>query len=439
MVASVASHVDPGVPLEGVLGPPVLSEPAAPVSLRRPTADRNGRGPIARFFVALTLSLYGDWLSTVALVVVLFELTGNPAGPAGYILVRVAPRALGPWWGGTLADRGSPRRTLIVTSTVQAAFTAALIVAHRNNSVWAIFIAVAIAQFAGALGRPSQGAMLPTLVSDAGLARANATYGLLFSTSIFVAPAIGAGLLLRVGPDLLFAIDAVTFLISAALVATLAGRPSDEKGLNGTGLAGRSVASLLPALRQRSIRMVAIANFANGLTVTVTQALLVVAAHERFGGDASVGYLYASVGIGGALGGLIAIRRIPPRSWTRLAVMAGITAEVVALAGFSAANGVLLALLLLAASAVAATSLDTWGITEVQRSAPPGLMGRYNSIIFISMYSGMLVGAVWALATSSILHWDVAIEVACAAMLVLVGLVWISGGSSSTASAQQEP
>ncbi len=434
----MANQLDQGVPFEGVLGPPVLSEPAAPILPRTAPGSAGSGRSLARYFVALTLSLYGDWLSTVALVVVLFQLTGNPAGPAGYILVRVAPRALGPLWGGRLADRISPRRTLIGTALVQAAVTASLVIFHRNGAVAAIFVAVAVSQFAGALGRPSQAAMFPALVGERGLARANATYGLLFSTSIFVAPAIGAALLLRSGPDALFAIDAATFVASAVLVASLSYAPAPSQHMSGTGAGATKNAYILGALRDRSIRMVAAANFANGLTVTVTQALLVVAAHERFGGDPAVGYLYASVGVGGALGGLAALQRIPPRRWTRLAVLAGITAEVVALAGFSASSRVQLALLLLAISAFAATSLDTWGMTEVQRSAPPGLMGRYNSIVFLSMYSGMLVGGIWALSTSGVLHWDKAIEFACAAMLALVALVWIAGGAARSGPEQEE-
>jgi MFS family permease len=328
----------------------------------------------------------------------------------------------------------------MMASALQAVFTASLILSHRAGAIWAIYAAVAVAQFTGALGRPSQGALLPGLVSDRDLPRANATYGLFFSTSIFVAPAIGAALLLRVGPDPLFAIDAATFALCALLVSTLPreSRRSWSHAQDGAETTRVKWAILL-ALQQPAIRMVAVANFASGMTVTVTQALLVVAAHERYGGDASVGYLYSSVGIGGAIGGLVALRWIPRRAWTRFAVFLAITIDLVAIAGFSASNVVLLALLMLAVSAVAGSSFDTWGMTEVQRSAPAGLMGRYNSIVFISMYSGMLVGAVWALATSSILHWDVAIEVACAAMLVLVGMVWISGGSSSSAPERKEP
>jgi predicted MFS family arabinose efflux permease len=389
---------------------------------------RTPRGPALRYFVATFLSLYGDWLTTVALLVVLFEFTNSPVAPAAYMLVRVAPRVVGPWWGGRLADRLSPRTVLIVTSAVQALLTISLIGSHRAELIWAIYAAVALAQFVGAVGRPSQGALLPTLVSPGALPRANATYGLFFSTSIFIAPAIGALLLFRVGPDVLFAIDAATFALAAALVTTLPGirrrattppGPVGEKGSE----------AIRMALRQPEIRMVVAANFASGLIPTVTQAFLVVAAHERFGGDASVGYLYSSVGVGGAVGGLVALRWIPTRGWTRFAVFVAITIELVATAGFSSSAVVQFALLLLAVSAVAGSSLDTWGVTEIQRRAPDGFMGRYNSVIFVSLYAGMLVGALWALAVASLLHWDVAIEVACAAMLALVGLVWLSGGS----------
>ena len=72
-----------------------------------------------------------------------------------------------------------------------------------------------------------------------------------------------------------------------------------------------TLASLRGALRYSAIRGIAAANFASGLAVTVTQALLVVAAREHYGGDAAVGYLYAGVGVGGTLGGIIALRVAP--------------------------------------------------------------------------------------------------------------------------------
>jgi predicted MFS family arabinose efflux permease len=390
--------------------------------------------------VAVFLSLYGDWLTTVALLVVLFQATNNPAAPAGYMLVRVAPRVLGPWLGGRLTDRLSPRLVIVATSSLQATLTLSLIGSHRAGLIWAIFLAVAVAQFIGALGRPSQGALLPSLVSERALPQANATYGLFFSTSIFVAPAVGAIVLTRVGPDPLFAIDAATFAVAAFLIATVPSGGSARRSTDPPSPGARKArGALWVALRQPVIRMVALANFASGMAATVTQALLVVGAHERFGGDAAVGYLYSGVGVGGVVGGLVALRWIPSRRWTRFALFLAITVELVATAGFSASLTIQLALVMLAITAVAGSSLDTWAVTEVQRQAPPGFMGRYNSVIFISIYAGMLAGALWALGTASVLHWDVAIESSCAAMLALVGIGWLLAGGRTGSIAQQEP
>ncbi len=433
----MVTEAERGAPTEGVSGSSTQTGSTAHLSA---AGSAHSSRTVGRYFLAAFLSLYGDWLTTVALVVVLFEVTHSAAAPAGYMLVRVAPRVLGPWMGGRLTDWASPRAVMVAASLVQGAFTTSLIASHRVGMVWAMYLAVAGAQFVGALGRPSQGSILPVLVGDRDLPRANAILGIFFSTSIFVAPAIGAALLLRIGPDPLFAIDAGTFVLSALLFITLpSGKQLPTRAADRSAQAKSATGALLRALRQPQIRMVAAANFASGLVVTVTQAFLVVAAHERFGGDSFVGYLYSSVGVGGALGGLIALRWIPPRTWTRLSVFSAVTIEVIAIAWFSAASGVLLGLLLLAVSAATGSSFDAWGATEIQRSAPPGFMGRFNSVIFISMYSGMLVGAVWALATASVLHWDIAIEFACAAVLTFLAIVWVVGAQERLPETENEP
>lgn len=412
--------LDPAAPPEGVAGSPVRSDLAV-------SAEAMGRRPVVRFFASVFLSLYGDWLTTVALVVLLYELTGTPAGPAGYVLARVAPRVIGPWIGGSLADRFSPRRVMIMAALVQGAFTASLVFADRAHAVWALYAAVAIAQFVGSLARPSQGALLPALVPRRQLTQANAVYGTLFSTSIFVAPAIGAALLVHTGPDVLFLIDAGTFAVGAMLVATLpSGRAASVPPPPPAARIPKP-STFAMAMRDPSIRLVAAASAAMGLTPTVAQALLVVAARERFGGDAAVGILYSAVGLGGTLGGLLAFKWRPPRIHFRLAIFCAAVIQSVSLASFAAIAGRVPGLILLAVSTVASAAFDVWAITEIQRRAPLGYMGRFNAIVWAAMYAGMLIGAVWALGTANLLHWDLALELACLAMAILVGAVGITG------------
>jgi MFS family permease len=423
----VAIDLDPAASPEGVAGSSVLREPAVPAS-----AGSTGRGPIVRFFASVFLSVYGDWLTTVALVVLLFELTGTPAGPAGYLLARVAPRVIGPWIGGSIADRLSPRRVMIVAGLIQAVLTASLVVADRAHSVWALYAAVALAQFVGSLARPSQGALLPTLVSGDRLTQANALYGTFFSSSIFVAPAIGALLLVHTGPDVLFLIDAGTFVVAAMLMMTLPSRRlvASPASPRDAGLPNPSTFAL--AARDPVIRLVAASNFAMGVIVTVAQALLVVAARERFDNDAAVGIMYSAVGVGGIVGGLFALRWRPPRLRIGLVIFTASVIAVTAFAAFAAVTERFAGLALLAAASVASSGFDVWGITEIQRRAPPRYAGRFNAIPWAAAYAGMLVGAVWALGTSSMLHWDLALELSCLAMAILLGAVGITAHDEPT-------
>jgi MFS family permease len=393
-----------------------------------------------RFYASVFLSVYGDWLTTVALVVLLFELTGTPAGPAGYLLARVAPRVIGPWIGGTIADRLSPRRVMIVAGFIQGVLTASLALADRAHAVWALYAAVAIAQFVGSLARPSQGALLPTLVSAARLSQANAVYATFFSSSIFVAPAIGALLLVHTGPDVLFLIDAGTFVVAAMLMMTVpsGGRAVAPAAQRGTDLPNPSTFAL--AARDPVIRLVAASNFAMGLIVTVAQALLVVAARERFGSDAAVGIMYSAVGAGGIVGGLFALRWRPPRLRIGLVIFTATVIAVTAFAAFADVTQRYAGLVLLATATVASAGLDVWGITEIQRRAPPRYAGRFNAIPWAAQYAGMLVGALWALGTGSVLHWDLALELACLAMAILIGAVGITADHDTGAKAiEPEP
>jgi hypothetical protein len=359
-------------------------------------------------------------------VVLLYQLTGTPAGPAGYLLARVAPRVVGPWIGGSLADRDSPRRVIVSAGLIQGVLTASLVLADRAHSLWALYAAVAIAQFVGSLVRPGQGALLPTLVSVDRLSQANALYGTFFSSSIFVAPAIGALLLVHTGPDVLFLIDAGTFVSAAILMMTIPSRraPTSPGSPRGAVLPTTSIFGL--GARDPVIRLVAASNFAMGVTLTVAQALLVVAARERFGSDAAVGIMYSAVGAGGIVGGVLALRWTPPRLRIGLVIFTAAIITLTAFAAFAAVSQRYAGLALLAAASVASTGFDVWGITEIQRRAPPRYAGRFNAIPWASLYAGMLVGAVWALGTSNVFHWDFALELACLAMVVLIGAVGIT-------------
>ena len=413
----MAIEVGPGVPIEGVAGAPIQEGPAPPPASVRPDPFETGR--LARYFVGFVLSFLGDWFTTVALVVVLFQLTRNPAAPAGYILIRAAPRVFGPSLGGQLADRFTPRLVMAWTAGIQALLSLSLVGSHRAGFVVGIYLAVGVAQFLGAVSRPAQGAMVASLVSGERLARVNAFNSLLLGSSLFAGPAIGALFLVPFGPDPLFILDALTFATATAMARSLPG----ARARRPAGATVSASEGVRLALRDPLIRMIGAGQLSMSMLITAAQAMLVVAAHARFGGDANVGWLYAGVGVGTTLGAAYALRRQPPRASVPLIIAVTVVGSVICVTAFPLAPTLIGAMVLLGMSSLFGGWVDIWGATEIQRRAPHGYMARFNSVPFLGMYAGALVGAVWSIIGVQFVTWDRVIEIAGIASLGVIAAV----------------
>ena len=90
---------------------------------------------VARFLAGVTLSTFGDRLTTFALAVVIFNATESVVATAGYMLVCVGPRPLGAWLGGPLGDLASPRLAIVGVALTQGAVTGALAVPRARRPV----------------------------------------------------------------------------------------------------------------------------------------------------------------------------------------------------------------------------------------------------------------------------------------------------------------
>ncbi len=374
------------------------------------------RSRALRFLVATGVSFYGDWLTTVALVVLLFRLTNSAVAPALYILVRVAPRVVGPFLGGSLTDRAGPARVAASCAAVQAVLTGGIVLLAQARAVWAIYILVAGAQFLNSLAQPALGALIPRVSTERELSRINGIYSSLFSSSILVSPALAALLLTRVAPEALIAADAVTFLVAAAILVTL---QSSAAAVPGT--APKGFGAGLPLVRRDGVlRSYAAASLGNSAVVTALQAVLVVAASQRFGHDVDVGWLYAAVGAGGLLGSLSFIRPTPTRVG-RGAIIVASFLELGPLIVFVFAPQLVLAAALLFLSSLGGVLYQVRGSIGLQQRVPTELLGRVNAVIRFALYAGMLAGAVAAAILVQPLGWQATVLiVAIGAFLLLV-------------------
>jgi dTMP kinase len=188
-----------------------------------------------RLWAVTTVSSLGDWLGVFALTIFVQNLSEGNAEFAvgGVLLFRVVPGLFFGPFAGVLADRFDRRRLMITADLARAGLIASL---PWIRHLWALFLVSAVMEMLTLLWSPAKEATLPNLVERHELMTANqlsliTTYGTFPIAGALVAGLGGlAGVLgnnfsafsvLKDHPtSLAFFVDALTFLFSAAMVAT---------------------------------------------------------------------------------------------------------------------------------------------------------------------------------------------------------------------------
>lgn len=297
-----------------------------------------------RLFLAHSVSKAGDAFNTVALVVLVFQLTGSGLGVAGAVIFEVLPvLLLGPV-AGLAADR-LPRRRLMVVADVFRA-VAALVLVVAAGSVGVAY-AVAFALSAGAvLFNPAAGSLLPDVVGEDEVVTANsAMWTAAVTGQIALAPVAGF-VIAAWGVEVAFAVNAATFAVSALLLIGLrAGRAPAEVDVRGWSgvLAGVQSVRADPLLARLAVVQV-LASMSAG----ATSGLLVVLADRWLGvGAGGFGSLLAAIGVGALAGPLLFRRfiRACDKRWLfgPLAVRGGVDLTLAGVANPVVAGGALVA------------------------------------------------------------------------------------------------
>jgi predicted MFS family arabinose efflux permease len=352
-----------------------------------------------RLLSALAVSQIGDWLYNLALVVLVYDRTHSSLWAGVTTAARVVPIVvLGPL-GGVLADRFDRRRIMIACDLARMGFMVLLaaVAAARLPIVLAPVIAAAATAAAGPY-LPCVAGITPRVVDDADLPGANAARSAVTGAGIIVGPALGGVLLLLGAPAAAFALNALTFGLSALAVLAIraegAFRPQRAAG-RPDGLL-REVAQGAAALRAHpaALRLVGADTMCSVLYGAQTVLLLLVS--RRIGlGAQGYGYMFAAVGAGGLLGTALAGR--VSRSRRSRSVLAA----ALAVAGLPT---LLLAVVRWPAAAIVLTGLTGMGAllveilteTTLQRELDEDVFGRAYGLAFPAAISGIVIGSVIA-------------------------------------------
>ncbi|WP_273888682.1 MFS transporter [Rubrobacter naiadicus] len=337
-----------------------------------------------RLWTGQAISFLGDAISMVALVVLAAELGGRASAVGGILVARLLPTLAGPFVG-VLADRLDRKAILVGSDLARAALTFGIIF---TRDLFALYVMVFLLGLAKTFFNPTIRAAFPGVVAGGNLTRANSIISGTFSASISVGPALGGVLIATAGLDVAFALDAISFLVSALFLAMVPfSRPSREGAASFFGEFRSGLGYL--ALSRIPLAVVIGASLIVFTTDLTTPAEIFLARH--FGaGTEGYGVLVSLYGVGMVAGsGLMAavaerVRLIP-------VYLSALLGYAVALCGAGLSPTFLL---VLAAITLAGLSNGVDNVTcdtILQTSVPENFLGRVFSVRFLGFGIGEAV------------------------------------------------
>ncbi|MEH2202016.1 MFS transporter [Nostoc sp.] len=259
------------------------------------------------FFAGQGISLIGTWMTQLATIWLVYDLTNSPLmlGVVGFSS-QIPSFFLAPF-GGVFVDRFSRYHTLIATQVLAMiqSLTLAVLALTGVIQVWHI-IALSLCQgFINALDAPARQAFVPELVERReDLANAIAINSTTVNGARLIGPAIGGLLIASVGTGYCFLIDGLSYIAVIAALLAMKVKPWKYVVSDGNPLQkvkeGFVYAFSFPPIR--SILLLSTLVSLMGLQNTIL--VPVIAEQVLKGGAETLGFLMAASGVGALTGGI---------------------------------------------------------------------------------------------------------------------------------------
>ena len=254
------------------------------------------------------ISNFGDTLHYIALVVLVFRLSGQGLAVSGLVAAEVVPvLVLGPV-AGVVIDRFSRKTVLIGSDLFRAALVLTLL---WPQGVWHAYVVAAGLAAGNTFFNPTVQAAIPALTTEQQRLAANSVAWSTGRLVQILASATVGGLIAFLGTGPAFVLNAATFVASALLIAALsipvhAGQlgAGTTRGLS--AYFGDARAGLAYALRDRFVSRLLLVQSLASLAVGATGAMLVVLSEQHLGlPPAGFAWLIGAIGLGALLGPFI--------------------------------------------------------------------------------------------------------------------------------------
>ncbi|HWC84510.1 MAG TPA: MFS transporter [Pseudonocardiaceae bacterium] len=263
------------------------------------------------FFIGQLISNSGNWLTTVAISLLVLHRTGSGTAVGLLTVAQYGPMLVLTPFAGLVADRSNKRHLLYVTQGLEMAesFVLAILAFTGNAPLWSFFLTALGGGCLLAFDNPARRSFVNEMVPQSDVPNAVTLYSAMAALSRVFGPTIAGALIVGLGFGWCFTIDGASYVVVlGALIAMRANElrraPRTPRG-RGQIREGLRYVSRVPEL-WISFGMLLIIGIAS-YNFTVVLPLFVE--HGLHGTDTQYTLVYAAFSVGGVLGTLAVARR----------------------------------------------------------------------------------------------------------------------------------
>lgn len=343
------------------------------------------------FFIGQMISNTGNWLTNVALTLLILKLTGSGLAVGAVAACQYGPILFFSAWGGAIADRVNKRRMLLVTQTLEMtqSIGLAILAFQPHPSVAGLFVLAMIGGTLLAFDNPLRRSLVGEMVPASDIPNAVVLYTIIINVSRVLGPALAGILSVTLGFGWCFTIDAASYV--AVITGILLMRPADmhvrphEPQTKGNVREGLRYIMSIPSLWISFATLAAIGTFAFNFDVTLP--LLVTRTLQS--STSVYALIYATYGLGSVVCGLIVAHRevIKLRHVLVSAAVLGITMLLLA-----SVSRIAIAVPVVFLIGMASILYKTSAATIAQVDAKPAMHGRVLALQTVCTAGTSLIG-----------------------------------------------
>ncbi len=410
---------------------------AKPLETTRPVGYiellRNNRS-FRQVWLGQVVSQLGDWFNTIALYTIILNLTGSGRAVGLLLVARFLPSFIFGPMSGVIADRFRRRSIMIVSDLLRAVVVLGFLFVRRAEHLWLIYFLTVLQLGLSTFFEPAKTAAIPSLVSDRELVAANAISSVTWSAMLTIGAAIGGVVTGLFGTDVAFVLDALTYLLSAALIASVrvpkrAPREKTKLTINRALGISETIEGIRYVTRRPRVLALLAVKPAWGLGGGILTLLAVFGEKIFPVGNSTatgIGVLFAARGIGTAVGPIVA-RRLAGEGKQRMQASIGISFLIAGAfyMAFGAATNFILALVVLGLAHTGGSILWVFSTVLLQRGVADNFRGR--------VFAAELALLTLTMAISNYLTGELldrvgysarAVAIGTGAFFLLPGVVW---------------